>query len=142
MRLLYGQDKLLCEWAGLKLLNDSEGFNLATAIGVCDKEKIIAAFIYNNYRTDINSKPHSIDLSVISIDKRWMNRQTVKAMFAYPFTHLNVSRLQALTSANAEGTNSIMKRLGFTQEGLHRFGYPNLDDAVSWAMLKTECRWI
>lgn len=142
MMLVYGQDKLLCEWAGLTLLGDANGFNPANAIGVSNGHKIIAAFIYNNYRDDANRLPHSIDLSVISIDKRWMNRQTIKAMFAYPFTHLNVSRLQALTSANAEGTNSIMKRLGFRQEGLHRMGYPNLDDAFSWGMLKTECRWI
>lgn len=141
--LVYDQPQLVAAWVALQLgWKDPAAFEPCYAIGVVRGDKPIAGFVYNNYHTDINGLPHSIELSVASTDPRWMTRQTVRAMFAYPFTHLGVKRLQAQTSVSDAGVNSIMQRLGFTREGLLRCARIEGGDAYAWGMLTNECTWI
>lgn len=135
-RLIYGQDDLLCQWAGLKLAADKDFFTFSKAIGVMQGKKIIAAVIYHNC-TDF-----CIEMSVVSVDKRWATRHNLRAFFAYPFTQLGLRRVQALCSDKDEGVQMFLKRLGFTHEGTHPCGYHDGGTALSFGMLKQNCRWI
>lgn len=142
MKILYGCDQGVANWVANQLFDTSaEYFGPCAALGVVDRERMLAGFVYNNYRTMPNGKPLSIELSVASVDKRWMTRHTIRAMFAYPFTQLKLRRMQALTSIHDEGTNSIMKRLGFNHEGTHPKALPQ-GDAISWGMLRKDCGWL
>jgi len=136
--LLYGADKDVCEWVSAQLFGDTDGFDeKSRAIGVIDKDKIIAGVVYNNYIPKI-----TIEMSVASVDKRWCNRHNLRAFFKYPFTELNLGRVQTLCSAKDEGVIMFNKKLGFIQEGYHRMAWPLGGDAVSFGMLKPECRWL
>lgn len=140
---LYGADKAVADWASNQLYGVSRYFgDHAAAIGVILDEKMICAFVYNNYTMTPDGEPLNIEMSIASIDKRWASRHTLREAFAYPFIQLGLERVQATTSTQNEGANSMLTRLGFQKEGEHRKAYPNKDDAYSWSMLKSDCRWI
>lgn len=140
--LIYNQSSLLCKWAGLHLFNDEHAFDPATAIGIQRNGKVIAAVIYNNYTSDNRNQPLLCEMTIFSVDKRWATRHNLQALFAYPFHQLKLKRVQAICSANDEGVQMFLKKLGFTHEGTHRQAYQDGGDALSFAMLKHECKWL
>lgn len=134
--LIYGKE--LVQWAAQRLANKADFFDdSAVAIGVSDGGKILASVVYTDYRDEI-----SIEMSIVSVDKKWATRHNLKAFFAYPFTQLKLKRVQAVTSVHNEGVISMLERLGFKREGLHRCAYWNGDDAYSYGMLSHECGWL
>lgn len=136
--LLYGCDKEILEWVSLQLFEEKDGFSTQDkAIGVVLDNKLIAGVVYNRYVPNI-----TIEMSIASIDKRWATRHNLRAFFSYPFIELCLKRIQTLCSATDEGIIMFNKKLGFTQEGLHRQAWPMGGDAISWGMLKSECKWI
>jgi len=141
--ILYGADADLRRWASQQLLGCTNGFDdTCKAIGIMDNGKLLGALIYSNYRTLPDGSPHSIEMSIAAIDKRWCSRHTLRAIFAYPFIQLGLERVQVTTSIFNEGVNSLVSRLGFVKEGFHRKACPFGGDAFSWSMLRDECRWI
>jgi hypothetical protein len=140
LTLVYGNDIELCEWAGLVVCQDKSAFSQpAKAIGIIDNGKLICAVVYNNYRP---SKIGSIEMSIASIDKRWATRHNLRALFSYPFAQLNLGRVEAHCQAQDEGVINFLTRLGFVREGLHRQAYHDGSDALSFSMLRHECRWL
>ena len=136
--LLYGADKEIREWVSVGLFNEPDAFSdIDKAIGIVKDGKLIAGIVYNNYLPNV-----SIEMSIFSIDKRWATRHNIKALFHYPFTQLNLRRVTALCSANEGDIMNFLKRLGFTQEGIHREAHPHGGDSISYGMLKTECRYL
>lgn len=136
--LLYGADKDLCQWASNIIFGVPDAWDdNARAIGVVHKGNLIAAVVYTQYQ-----KNHLIEMSVASIDKRWATRHNLRAFFSYPFIDLMVKRVQTLCSANRRDIIMFNERLGFKQEGLHRAAWHDFTDAVSFGMLKQECRWL
>lgn len=141
--LVFGHDKALREWASLGIFGVKYGFSdLDVAIGAMHKGKLIAAVVYSRFVKKPDGSPLTIEMSIYSIDKRWATRHNLKVFFAYPFNQLGLERVQTLCSADEEGVIAFNKRLGFTQEGVHRKLWHNGGDAISWSMLKHECKWL
>lgn len=118
--LVYNASRELCKWAGLKLWKDENAFNPASAIGISRNNKIIAAVVYNNYVTTLQNEPLLCEMTIVSVDKRWATRHNLHALFAYPFHQLQLKRVQAICSADDEGVQQFLKKVGFTYEGTHR----------------------
>lgn len=135
--LIYGQDERVAEWVGKYLMKDAEAFKPCKAIGIERDGKLIAGVVYNKYEPGL-----LIEMSIASIDKAWATRHNLKALFQYPFTQLSLGRVQALCSAKDEGVQMFLKRLGFAHEGTHPCAYHDGGTALSFGMLKHECRWI
>lgn len=135
--LIYGHDKELCEWASLGLFGVPDAFDdKCKAIGVFDG-KLIAAVVYSNYQPNI-----SIEMSIYSVDKKWATRHNLRQLFTVPFTQYNLRRIQALCSASNEGVIMFLKKLGFTHEGTHAQAHYDGGTALSFGMLRGDCRWI
>lgn len=132
----------LCKWASLNLFGVDDQFPDSKAIGVVDEEKLLAAVIYSHYRETPDGKPHSVEMSIYTTDRRWATKRTLKEIFSYPFIQLGVERVQITTSVNNHQMNDLAPRLGFVKEGTHRKAHTTGEDAFSWSMLKNECRWI
>lgn len=140
--LLYGADKEVSDWVSEQLFGVKDQFDLSRAIGVISSNKLIAGIVYNNMHTRPDGTPYTIEMSIASVDKRWCNRHNLKALFSYPFTELALRRVQTHCSSIDEGVKMFNQRLGFKQEGLHREFWPLGGDAISWSMLKSECKWL
>jgi len=124
-------------WVSGQLFGDCAQFDeKCTAIGVMENGKLLAGVVYSDYRPNL-----SIEMNIASVDKRWCSRHNLKIFFQYTFTQLNLGRAQATCSVMNEGAISMLLRLGFKQEGYHpQARYDG--DALSFGMLKHNCKWI
>jgi RimJ/RimL family protein N-acetyltransferase len=137
VNLVFGKDEEVGKWVAAQLGMDDEAFYPCTAIGIEKEGKLIAGVVYNNYQPEL-----LIEMSIASLDKRWATRHNIKAFFRYPFIQLGLERVQTLCKAADKGVVMFNKRLGFTPEGYHRKAFHGGHDAISWSMLKPECKWI
>lgn len=138
MTLIYGADREIREWISEHLFGEKDGFDeKSTCIGVVNGGQLICGILYNNYIPDVN-----IEMSIASVDKRWATRHNLRAFFKYPFIDLGVKRVSTLCSASKGDIVRFNERIGFKQEGFHRQAWPMGGDAVSFGMLKNECRWL
>lgn len=142
MTLLYGADKSISDWVSKEIFGVPGQFEKSKAIGVLHDGKLIAGVVYNNMITRNDGDPYCIEMSVASIDKRWATRHNLNAFFSYPFIQLRLERVQTHCKADDEGVIMFNKRLGFKPEGYHRQLWASGGDAISWSMLRHECRWI
>lgn len=138
MTLIHGSDKEVAAWVSKQLFNDPDCFDdKARAIGVMSEGQLIAGIVYTNYQPEI-----LIEMSIASIDRRWATRHNIRAFFEYPFIKLGLKRVQTLCSAQEGDVMLFNTRLGFKKEGYHPCAWHNGTDAVSFGMLKQNCRWI
>lgn len=138
IELVYGKDKELCALASLGLFGCDDAFDdRCIAIGVSLDGKIIASIVYSDYQPDI-----SVQMSIFSLDKRWATRYNLRQLFLYPFVQLRLKRVAAMCSAQNEGVIMFLKKLGFKHEGTHPAAHHDGGAALSFGMLKSDCRWI
>lgn len=136
--LLYGAKKELLPWASKQIFGIEDGFRDADqAIGIMNGAYLIGVVVYSDYRPNL-----SIEMSIATIDRRWGSRYNIGALFKFPFIDLGVKRVHTLCSANNREAIMVQKKLGLTPEGYHRHAYHDGSDAISWGMLKEDCRWI
>jgi hypothetical protein len=142
LKLLYGCDEGLCKWAGLVIAGNETIFSQpATAIGIIsdDGQNLAGAVVYNNLRT---CGIGAIEMSIATVDKRWATRHNLQALFSYPFTQLGLGRVEAHCREQDEGVAMFIKKLGFQKEGVLRCAAVDGTNAISFGMLKHECRWL
>lgn len=139
MTVVYGPE--IVEWVSMGLFGVPDYLGNATALGFI-RDKLIGGVVYNNYRLNPDGSPLSIEMSIYTVDKRWATKHNLREIFAYPFIQLGLERVQITTHVDNEGVNSVVSRLGYKKEGLHRKAFPYGGDAYSWSMLKNECVWI
>lgn len=135
------QESIL-DWTSYHIFGAPGQFKNAICAGVPIEDKLIAAVVYNNCYSRPDGKQYMLEMSIASIDKRWCTRHNLKELFRIPFAQLDLERVQ--TTCNADEGEIIMfnKRLGFTLEGRHRKAWHTGSDALSWGMLRDECRWL
>lgn len=139
--LIYGADKEIAAWTANQFGQPPDYFDPCRAIGISKNGKIIAGVIYNNQKKSLG-KPYMLEMTVASIDKRWSTRHNLRALFSYPFSQLQLERVNTQCDSENEGLIMFNKRLGFVEEGRHRKAFPNGNDAISFGMLKGECKWL
>lgn len=140
--LVYGHDEYVANWVAERLRLRPYEKGLFRAIGVTDNHQLIAGIVYNNFILDSKGRPLLIEMTIASVDKHWCTRHNLKELFAYPFIHLGVKRVQATCSRKAKRVRKFLQRLGFRLEGIMREGCPTGGDAAHFSMLHNECTWI
>lgn len=137
IELVFDKGKEIVKWASLNLFGVSDAWDeKAVAIGVEKNRKLIAAVVYTDYHA------HMIEMHIVSVDSSWATRHTLKVFFSYPFSQLKLNRVQAILAASNERAISMAERLGFTKEGHHPCAFMGGVDAVSYGMLKQNCKWL
>jgi RimJ/RimL family protein N-acetyltransferase len=141
--IVYDRPDLMTIWVEEGIYGFSRGYDGETkAIGYTIDDKLVAAVTYSKFESRQDGSFFNLEMGVFSVDKRWCNRQYLKAVFAYPFIQLGLERVQTVCSAQEEGVVMFNKRLGFKQEGTHRKAWVTGCDALSWSMLREECKWL
>ena len=109
-----------------------KSFGHFTALGVVRDETLIGGVVYHGYLG------HDCQVSI------WIDRATFmpwRALFEYPFGQLNCERITAVVGKRNKRSRRLVEKLGFKLEGVHRKGLDGFEDAMSYGMLKSECRW-
>lgn len=72
----------------------------------------------------------------------WLNRQFLRAGFAYPFTVCGVSRLSGYVNASNLAARRFDEHVGFTLETSLRGAAPDGGDVLIYVMRKEDCRYV
>ena len=141
--IVIGRDEEIADWVYFNLFGIAKHeFGKCTAIGFAVDGYLIGGVVFHNYQTKIDGSPLFIEASIATVDKRWATRQNLKHIFMYAFGQLKLKRMQAITAVSNERAKTMLRKLGFKQEGTARFAYPTGEHACIFSMLSHECRWI
>jgi len=139
--ILYGADDDVSKWVALQFGQPEDYFNPCRAIGIIHENQLIAGVIYNNQK-ESQGIPYMLEMTIASVDKRWCTRHNLKALFYFPFTQLGLRRVHTQCDSSDEGAWMFNKRLGFKEEGRHKAAFPSGTDAISFGMLREDCKWL
>lgn len=104
------------------------------SMAVIDKDKLIAGVLYNNYHPDSGV----IELHAASLDKRWLTRPIVRAMFALPFDNLGCQLCVLRVSELNHAMLRMAKVVGFKEYVIPRLRGRNEADHI---MTLTDDDW-
>lgn len=134
VQLAYGCDDMVRTWVERELKITIEG-ECRTIGGVLDG-RMIGGLLFNNYAGFM------VDMHLATTDKRWANKRILKAGFEMAFGHLKCKRVNMMCSKDNRSMRKLALRLGFKQEGCHKMAHLGTTDAISYGLLKTDCRWL
>ena len=141
--ILYGANPDIVQWVSQRLTGIPNYFDAGSvALGIVVENNLICGVVYSGFRLKPDGSPLLIEMSIASIDKRWCTRHNLKAIFAVPFIQYGLERVQLTTSVNNVEVNSMAERWGFQKEGIHRKADIFGGDAISYGMLREDCRWL
>lgn len=96
---------------------------------------IYGAVIYDGFT------PFDCNLHIAIADRRCVTRRTIRAVFAYPFEQLGLSRVTAQVGAKNERSQRFVADLGFVCEGVKVNGLGDEDELI-YGMTRERCRWL
>ena len=135
--VLFGADDLVAAFVKTRIPQVGEaGFKEYTALGVVRNGKMLGGVVYHAY------SGFDIQASYAFDSPSWASRPVLRTLFAYPFVQLGCVRMTGIASRKNKHARDMMDRLGFKLEGVHRKAADGKVDAISYGMLKNECRWI
>ncbi|MGL4859835.1 MAG: GNAT family N-acetyltransferase [Enterobacteriaceae bacterium] len=109
----------------------------AQAIGLERDGALVAVTYYDGFSaTDCNIHVASDGSG------RWLTREFLAHVFAYPFIQLSLRRVTGLVPVNNPRALQFDLKLGFRLEGCCRDALPDGTDLYILGMLRRECRWI
>lgn len=73
---------------------------------------------------------------------RWMNRQFLRAGFAYPFLQLGCRRLSGWVEASNAQARRFDEHIGFKLEAVLKGAGRDGDDVMVYVMWRDECRFL
>lgn len=134
--LIFGESERLLPWAAERI--GLERFQAgARAIGIeDDRRNLRGVVVYDSIG------PADCSMHVASDGSaRWLTREFLFHVFAYPFIQLGLRRVTAMVPSKNTRAIRFDEKLGFVREGYHPHGMPD-DDLVSLGMLREHCRYI
>lgn len=109
----------------------------AKAIGVRSEAGLIGVAVFDSFTTT------GCWISIASDGSgRWLTREFIIRVFAYPFIQIGYPRLNAFVSVDNPSSMSVCEGFGFHREGVMRQAGANGEDLVMLGMLRSECRWL
>ena len=133
--IVYNEDALIVPWVAERI--HETDFGACSSIGQIEDGQVICGVVYNWYLGS------SVAMHVAAEPgKRWLTREFLYAVFAYPFLQLNCNRVTGMVRVDNWKARKLDEHLGFVQEGIVRQLTHDKTDMILYGMLKDECRWI
>lgn len=93
------------------------GFGNNKAIGIVnDDGELVAGLVYHNWEPEAGV----IEVSGASVDRRWMTREVLNAMYDYPFLVCGCQMIVQRNSARNEHLNRQLRRWGYNEYHIPR----------------------
>lgn len=128
-------DERMLEWIACRIPAMGPGYQwqMASAIGIGAKGKIIAGLAVHNYL------PHfkSCEVTFATSSPLWATKQTITALLRYPFIQLGVRRINAIVAETNTKIIRVVEHIGFKFEGRCRYGCGS-EDALIYGMLRED----
>jgi RimJ/RimL family protein N-acetyltransferase len=143
VRLVLDQPAAVAAWvaAHIPQMGGAADFGPSTAIGVVSADgRALGGVVFHNYQPRFRN----IEVSFASESRRWLTRNLIRQILAYPFDQLGCQRLTAITPKNARAARAFLDHFGFKREGVVRRGF-GTDDAIISGLMRREwmqSRWV
>lgn len=137
--VLFGADELVAAFVRARL-GPSTRFRDFTALGVVRDRVLCGGVVYHNYCELEHGR--IIEASLAFDNPRWAFPQTLRTLFFYPFVQLGCVRMTSIVSKNNKRSRRFCEGIGFKLEGVHPCAIDGVKTALSYGMLKEDCRWI
>lgn len=108
----------------------------AVGIGLEENGVLKCGVVYDNYSGE------DIHMSIAAETPKWCSRGNLRMFFDYPFNQLNCARVTAMTAKGNKRTRRMCEGLGFTHEGTHKKAFSGGQTAISYGLIKEDCKWI
>lgn len=133
--LLVGADDVIAEAMRQRIPHLREtGLRPCTTFGVVRNGQIAGGIAFNNYRK------FSVDMSAV-LDCA-LTRAELRTLCGYAFNQLDCRRVTAITGKKNRQARKALEIIGFKLEGVHPRGLDGREDAMSFGLLKENCKWI
>lgn len=121
MRIVWagsGQPELNAFLSGWLSRHIGEGrdFGSCVSMGVLDGSRLIAVIVYHNW----DPEAEVIEISGAAIDRRWLARPVLEAMFAYPFVDAGAQMAVMRVSPKNARLHRMLEAYGFDRYTLPR----------------------
>lgn len=114
-------------WCERRVWPDGSGrFGNCTTMGVIRDSELIAVMVYHNWQRENGV----IEFSGASTSKRWMSREVLHQMFAYPFGIEGIQMLVTRNSPTNKGLQRMLKSYGFTAYRIPRLRGRDEDEVI------------
>ena len=136
--VLIGADEFIAEQVAARIpYMHNRSFGPCTALGIVKwingERCVVGGVVYHNF------VGHDCQVSIAVARVTFM---PWRALFDYPFNQLGCVRLTALIGRKNKKSRALCERLGFKVEGVHLKGLDGREDAISYGMLRSQCRWL
>ncbi|MRN43474.1 MULTISPECIES: GNAT family protein [unclassified Brucella] len=132
----YEQRRIYKEWAAHQIGIDQFRSD-ATTIAVLKEKQIIGVTVFDTF------SPGECQVHVASDgSRRWLTRDYLRMVFAYPFVQLQFRRVTSLVPETNTASARFCAHTGFREEGRLREAGLHGEDLIVFGMLRRECRWL
>lgn len=126
----------VCKWTAEKF-----GINSFPAgcygMAIMWDNQMIAGVVYHDL------SDHNCALSLYSTTPLWAGRDTLRAIFSYPFNQLGLARVTAIVKpGNQKWRKILTDKIGFVHEAKLWDWFGEGKGAHLYRMTRAECRWI
>lgn len=132
--LVYGPP--VVEWVASRIRGFGPVDEKCQGIGFASSGRIVAGAVFNNYTG------HDIQLSFAADHPSWATRGNIRAVFDYPFNQLGCARVTTVTSKANKRARKLNEGIGFKIEGVHPRGWDGKQTAISYGLLRENCKWL
>lgn len=142
METIYQPQDSLIDWATERMAESYAGFRSfrtdARAIGQARNGHLSAVVVFDTF-ADGDCQVHLVSDG----SRRWISREFITRVMAYPFRQLKQKRITALVSEFNEESLTFTRRFGgWAEEGRMRCAGPLGEDMLLFGMLAPECPWL
>lgn len=135
--VLFGADDAVREFVDARLpVRRGGGFGPSSALGVIRHGRLVGGVVFHGFRG------HDIEISIASDSPLWASKKTFATLYAYPFNQLGVVRITCITGRKNKAVRRLAEASGFKLEGTHRKALDGREDAMSYGLLRGDCRWL
>jgi RimJ/RimL family protein N-acetyltransferase len=101
----------IAEFVALSVPGCERGFGPCATMGVVRGGVLIAGIVYHNWSPETGV----IEISGAATDSRWMTRQTLRAMFSYPFDEIGCQMVVARHSEHNARLRRMWRAVGSSE---------------------------
>lgn len=140
LRLVTGHRQEVGLWMVDRLPDMQEVPGGFEAIGVARGDELIGGCLFTNFVRYEDGG--AIQVWAAGEPGQWVSRRIISAMLGYPFVQLGCHRIWAMVAKRNRPSRKLLTDLGFRLEGVARQHFGRKKDAMSYGMLREECKWI
>lgn len=137
MILVVPGDQRVSRWVSRQIEGTPIDFGPHASLAVLKDDEVVAGIVYSEMHGDFD-----IRASIATRGPGWATRGVLRALFSYPFDQLKVRRITCLIAADNVKSQTLCEKMGFSREGTHPRAWDGHKAAMSYGLLREDCKWI